>query len=82
MVFDGYKYNRDQVFSALAENKIIARKYFYPLTSSFACYAGRPGFNPDDTPVAKRIAASVLCLPIYAGIEESVVNEVCDIILG
>ena len=82
VVFDGYKYNRDQVFSALAENKIIARKYFYPLTNSFACYAGRPGFNPDDTPVAKRIAASVLCLPIYAGIEESVVNEVCDIILG
>ena len=36
VVFDGFRLNRDEVFARLAENGIIPRKYFYPLTSAFA----------------------------------------------
>lgn len=81
VVFDGYKYTRDEVFSRLSDNGITARKYFYPLTNSFECYAGKPGYDPDSTPVAKRIAASVLTLPMYADLALDEVDRICDIIL-
>ena len=50
VVFDGFRLERDRVFARLAREGIHARKYFFPLTNSFACYRGRPGFDPADTP--------------------------------
>ena len=81
VVFDGYKYDRDQVFAALAGENIVARKYFYPLTNSFDCYRGRPGFDPKATPVAAYIANRVLTLPLYAELGLETVDRICDIIL-
>jgi dTDP-4-amino-4,6-dideoxygalactose transaminase len=82
VVFDGYKYTRDEVFSRLAEENIIARKYFYPLTNSFDCYKGRPGFDTEATPVAEHVAQRVLCLPLYAGLSMEECDRICDVILG
>ena len=80
-LFDGYKYSRDEVFARLAEHNIIARKYFYPITNSFDCYKGQPGFNPEATPVAKFMGDRVLCLPLYAGLSLEEVDRICNIIL-
>ncbi|MDO4982998.1 MAG: DegT/DnrJ/EryC1/StrS family aminotransferase [Eubacteriales bacterium] len=80
-VFDGYKYTRDEIFDRLAAENIIARKYFYPITNSFECYRGRPGFDVDDTPVAKHIGDSVLTLPMYADLSVETVDRICGIIL-
>ena len=82
VVFDGYKYDRDEVFDRLNAHGIVARKYFYPITNSFACYRGRPGFDPAATPVAAHIADCVLTLPLYAGLSTEDVDRICDIILG
>ena len=82
VVFDGYKYNRDKIFDLLREKDIVARKYFYPLTSSFECYNNIPGFDPSLTPVAYHTAANILCLPIYADLDNKTVDLICDIILG
>ena len=81
VVFDGYKYTRDEVYDRLAAEDIIARKYFYPLTNSFACYAGKPGFDPADTPVAAYMADRVLTLPLYADLSLEDVDRICRIIL-
>ena len=81
VVFDGFRLDRDQVFARLAEQKINARKYFYPLTNSFACYAGKPGFDPALTPVAAHMADRVLTLPLYADLAGEDVDRICDIIL-
>lgn len=81
VVFDGYKYDRDQVFRKLGDNGVAARKYFYPATNSFACYRGLPGFEPERTPVAARISRQVLTLPMYAGLMREDVDRICDIIL-
>ena len=80
VVFDGYKYSRDEVYDRLAAEDIIARKYFYPLTNSFACYAGKPGFDPADTPVAAYMADRVLTLPLYADLSLADVDRICKII--
>jgi len=81
VVFDSNEFgkSRDQVFEELLENNINARRYFYPLTSSFPCYNGR--FNPDLTPVAKRISDQVLTLPLYADLEVNDVDRICRIVL-
>ena len=76
-VFDGYRETRDQIQEKLAGQQILARKYFYPLTNSFACY----DFDPARTPVARHIAQRVLCLPLYADLTEEDVDRICDVIL-
>ena len=81
VVFDGYKETRDEIHAKLAKHDIIARKYFYPLTNSFDCYKDLPGFDPEQTPVAKYIADRVLTLPLYADLSEEDVDRICDVIL-
>lgn len=81
VVFDGYKYNRDEVFERLKENGIIARKYFYPLINGFECYKHFESAGEDKTPVAKRIAKNVLTLPLFADLSVEDVDLICDIIL-
>ena len=81
VVFDGYKYTRNEVFEKLAENDVIARKYFYPLTNSFECYRNYPTSGTDKTPIAQHIALRVLTLPLYADLSLKDVDRICDIIL-
>ena len=79
VVFDNYKYTRDEVFAKLGEENIIARKYFYPLINDFECY--RKNYSSNDTPVAKYIADRVITLPLYADLDLEIVDKICDIIL-
>ncbi len=81
VVFDGYRNTRDEIHAKLAENGIIARKYFYPLTNDFACYRNLSTAGADKTPVAKYIADRVLTLPLYADLSLADVDRICDIIL-
>lgn len=82
VVFDGYKYTRNEVFERLAQAGIGARKYFYPLTNSFECYRNYPTAGTDNTPIAQHIALRVLTLPLYADLSCEDVDRICDIILG
>lgn len=78
IVFDGYKYNRDEIQQKLALEGIIARKYFYPLTSSFEAYKGKYSIN--STPVAEHISENVLTLPLYPDLPLNDVDRICEII--
>ena len=82
VVFDKEKFgaDRDEVFAALAENGIGARKYFYPLTNTFDCYKGQ--FSAENTPVALDISLRVLTLPLYADLAMEDVDRICSVILG
>lgn len=79
VVFDEYKNTRDEVYEALIKEKIIARKYFYPLTNSFKSYEGK--YNVEDTPIATYISERVLTLPLYADLEFEDIDRICRIIL-
>ena len=81
VVFDGYKYTRDEVFERLAKENIYARKYFYPLTNEFECYKNYPTADITKTPVAKYISDNVLCLPMYADLALEDVDRICKSIL-
>lgn len=79
VVFDGYKYTRDEACDRLKEYDIIARKYFYPLTNSFECYKGK--FDVNDTPIALDVSKKVVTLPLYADLSLDDVDRICDVIL-
>ena len=72
--------SRNEIFDELQRNGVMARKYFYPITSSYDCYHGR--FNPNLTPVALHVSKRVLTLPLYADIRLKEVDRICDIICG
>ena len=80
VVFDSFKKTRDEVYDELKKHGIIPRKYFYPLTNMFECYAGV--YNADNTPVARNIAAKVLTLPMYADLSLNDVDRICAIVKG
>jgi len=80
VVFDGYRLNRNEIIEMLKAENIFARKYFYPLTSSFECYKDK--FDVEQTPVAKYISDRVLTLPLYADLSLKDVDRICDIILN
>jgi len=71
---------RDDIFQALLIRNIRSRKYFYPLTSDYACYKGL--FNSATTPTAQRISRQVLTLPIHKNLSPSDVDNICEIILS
>ncbi|MCL2089435.1 MAG: DegT/DnrJ/EryC1/StrS family aminotransferase [Oscillospiraceae bacterium] len=81
VVFDRYRYSRDEIVTKLRAENIFARKYFYPLVSDFECYRDRAGFDSSKTPVAKYIADSVLTLPLYGDLGADQADRICDIIL-
>lgn len=80
VVFDGYKYTRDEICEKLKEHDIIARKYFYPITNAFDCYKDKHDAKAE-TPVAYDISFKVVTLPLYADLSLDDVDKICDIIL-
>lgn len=80
VVFDGYKYTRDEICEKLKEHDIIARKYFYPITNAFDCYKDQHDAKAE-TPVAYDISFKVVTLPLYADLSLDDVDKICDIIL-
>ena len=81
VVFDEYKYTRNEVIEKLAESGIGARKYFYPLTNSYECYRNYPTAGTEKTPIAQHIALRVLTLPLYADLSVEDVDRICDAVL-
>lgn len=80
VLVDGKKFgmNRDELVKKLGESGIFARKYFYPLVSE------NREFDADmtaSTPKAKEYSRNILCLPMYAHLDTSDVDKICDIIL-
>lgn len=75
-----FGHSRDQVYEALREQNIFARKYFFPLTSDYTCYRSLNSARPELLPNAQMVAGEVLCLPYYGELTESDVNEICEVI--
>lgn len=82
VIFDEklFGHSRNEVFDKLAENNIMARKYFYPLTNTFDCYHGQ--YDVSKTPTALYLSKRVLTLPLYADLSIEDVDRISDIIVG
>lgn len=80
LIEDGFPLSRDQLYEAYRENGVFVRRYFFPLISDFPMYRGLPSAFPANLPVARYVAARVLCLPIYPALSDADVQRVIEII--
>lgn len=80
IVIDEKKFGatRNEVFEDLAKQNIHARKYFYPLTSSFDCFHGK--YDIHKTPVAVYVSKRVLTIPLFADLKLEDVERISNII--
>lgn len=62
---DDYPLKRDELYTLFRSKGIHARRYFYPLVSSFPMYRGLPSSDAARLPNAAHLADRVICLPIY-----------------
>lgn len=79
---DAFGLSRDEVHEALRAENIISRKYFYPLCSSNDSYRQLPSAHPSRLPNATRLAARVLCLPLYGDLGAGDVETICERLLA
>lgn len=70
--------DRDFICQKLSDENIYARKYFYPLTSSFSVYEYK---YRGKTPLAEEISKNVLTLPIYPDLSVQEAEKICEIVL-
>lgn len=76
---DEFGMSRDELHERLKEYNIFTRRYFYPLVCDFPCYRSLTINTP--LTVARRVAESILTLPIYYDLSLDDVNRICDIII-
>ena len=72
--------SRDHVFELLKQFNVLARKYFYPLCTDYACYSDLPSAAPGQLPVASAVVDEVLCLPLYGTLPLAAVDTICEIV--
>lgn len=80
LVEHDFSMTRDGLYDLLKVNQIHARKYFYPLISSFPPYKNLPSSHKDLLPMANKYAQQILCLPIFPDLELAIVEKIVDII--
>lgn len=71
---------RDELYFKMKEQNVLGRRYFYPLISEFSTYRGLPSANPENLPVATRIANEVICLPMHHELSDNDLERVLNCI--
>ena len=75
-----YGMSRDELYKKMKDNNVLGRRYFYPLISEFNPYKDYSSAKAENLPVATKIANQVICLPMYAFMEESDIERVIGVI--
>ncbi|MBP5364977.1 MAG: DegT/DnrJ/EryC1/StrS family aminotransferase [Bacteroidales bacterium] len=75
-----YGMTRDELYFKMKERNVLGRRYFYPLISDFSTYRNLPSATKGNLPNAHKMADSVICLPMYAGLRDEDVERVVELI--
>ena len=76
-----YPHSRDELYNQLRTNGVYARRYFYPLISNLDMYKNMRGAGRENLITANKLSDSVICLPLYEGLQEETVENICKIIM-
>lgn len=69
---------RNKIYDHLINNKVFARKYFYPLCNDFKHFK----HIKSDVPNSVKISKEILCLPYYGDLTEEDIERICKIIIN
>lgn len=64
-----------RIINQLNKKEIYPRRYFYPSLNTLNYIE-----NMQECPVSEDISKRIICLPLYNGLKENEVKEICDII--
>jgi len=82
MVRPGYRLGRDALYQKLCDHQIFGRRYFYPLISDFPMYRNLASAAPANLPNARKVADSILCLPMSSNLRDEDVDRVVSCVAG
>lgn len=77
-----YGMERDELYALMKSHNVLGRRYFYPLISDFETYSGLPSASPENLPNARRMADSVLCLPMHHQLSGEDIERILDIVIN
>ena len=77
-----YGMTRDELYFKMRENGVFGRRYFYPLISDFSPYKGLESARPETLPNARKMADSVICLPMHHDLSDVDIRRVLDCIVN
>lgn len=78
---DKYGMTRDELYMEMKENKVLGRRYFYPLISDFSTYRGLESSSQENLANAHKMANRVICLPMHHELSDEDIQRVLDVIL-
>lgn len=67
----------EEVMAFLQANNIYARRYFYPLLTGYPEFSN---FKANELPVAERLSANILCLPLYHDITNGEITMIAGLL--
>ena len=76
-----YGMTRDELYFKMKGQNVLGRRYFSPLISEFSAYRGLESAQPENLPVASKVADSVICLPMYHNLNDSDIQRTLELIV-
>ena len=76
-----YGMTRDDLYGILKSERILGRRYFYPLITDFAPYCVMPSAKKENLPNANKTANEVICLPMHHELKNEDVKRIVNIIV-
>ena len=76
LVEDGARLTRDQLVDGLTERGIGCGVYYPRLVHDYDCYRADPRVVIDPTPVASRVAATCVSLPVHAHLSDADLDRI------
>ena len=77
-----YGMTRDELYALMRKHDVHGRRYFYPLISDFSTYRGLPSANPENLPEARKMADTVICLPMHHELGAEDIERILDIVIN
>ena len=79
-VLESNKCSRDDLFEFLKNKNVFSRRYFYPLITNTIAYKEFKSSTKNSLLNAEKLAARILCLPLYPSLKKREVNRICKLI--
>jgi dTDP-4-amino-4,6-dideoxygalactose transaminase len=71
---------RDQIYDALKERGVYARRYFWPTCNDYKAYEKYPVYSTLEQPVVEKVKNQLLCLPFHSGVKDFHVDIIADVL--
>lgn len=74
--------SRDNLYRILWNHNIYARRYFYPGCHKMEPYKSQQPWASKLVPKTEAMLSKILCLPCYYGLDFSIVDKICELLLN